>query len=93
MALTLDCGKIKTDHSGMHYLSVRNKEELQIKIIPFFSQYPLNSGKHQDFLHFKSAVSILYTNKGKGLKNLTEEQRVHLDFCISKMNKNRYGVL
>lgn len=33
--LTLDCGNIKTDSSGMHYLSVRNKEDLQLKIIPF----------------------------------------------------------
>jgi hypothetical protein len=28
-------------------------------------------------------VSILYENKGKGFKNLTQEQREHLDFCIS----------
>jgi hypothetical protein len=76
----------------MHYLAVRNKEELQNKIVPFFSLYPLNSGKHQDFLHFKSAVSILYANKGKGLKSLTEEQRNHLNFCISNMNKNRYAI-
>jgi LAGLIDADG endonuclease len=75
----------------MYYLSVRNKEDLQLKIIPFFTQYSINSEKHSDFIHFASAVSILYANKGKGLKNLTPEQREHLDFCISQMNKNRYS--
>jgi hypothetical protein len=88
----------------MHYLSVRNKEDLQLKIIPFFTQYSINSEKHSDFLHFVSAVSIRfffssdtelikrkYKNKGKGLKHLTQEQREHLDFCISQMNKNRYS--
>jgi len=89
--LTLDCGNIKTDSSGMQYLSVRNKEDLQLKIIPFFTKYSINSEKHSDFIHFSSAVSILYENKGKGLKNLTQEQREHLDFCISQMNKNRYS--
>lgn len=43
------------------------------------------------FLNFALAVSILYKNKGKGLKNLTQEQREHLDFFISQMNKNRYS--
>jgi hypothetical protein len=44
----------------MHYLSVRNKEDLQLKIIPFFTQYSINSEKHSDFLHFVSAVSIRF---------------------------------
>lgn len=77
----------------MNYLSVRNKDELQNKIVPFFTKFPINSEKHVDFLYFKSAVSILYANKGKGLKTLTEKECEDLDFCISKMNKNRYGTL
>lgn len=94
MILSFGCGNIKTDKSGMHYLTVINKEELQRVIVPFFYRYPLaNSGKQLDFLHFKSAICILYANKGKGLNNLTEEERKHLDYCISKMNKNRYGIL
>lgn len=53
MVLSFGCGNIKTDNSGMHYLSVRNKEELQMVIVPFLTQYPLaNSGKQLDFLHF-----------------------------------------
>jgi hypothetical protein len=58
IALTLGCGIVKSDSNDMRYLAVRNKEELQTKIVPFFSLYLLHSGKHQDFLHFKSAVSI-----------------------------------
>jgi hypothetical protein len=75
----------------MCYLGVRNKEELQKIIVPFFTKYNINTEKHRDFLNFAFAVSILYKNKGKGLKNLTQEQREHLDFCISQMNKNRYS--
>jgi hypothetical protein len=72
-------------------VSVRNKEELQKIIVPFFTKYDINTEKRRDFLNFASAVSMLYKNKGKGLKNLTQEQRKHLDFCISQMNKNRYS--
>lgn len=88
---TLGCGGIKKDSYGMRNVFVRNKEELQKIIVPFFTKYGINTEKHGDFVHFASAVSILYNNKGKGLKNLTQEQREHLDFCISQMNKNRYS--
>ena len=74
----------------MCYFAVRNKKELVDIIIPFFDTYLLNVQKHQDFLPFKSAVSILHTNKGKGFNNLMHKQRQYLDYCISKMNKNRY---
>lgn len=36
IALTLGCGRIKTDSNDMQYLAVRNKEEMQTKIVPFF---------------------------------------------------------
>jgi hypothetical protein len=88
---TLGCGGITKDSHGMRQVSVRNKEELQKIIVPFFTKYDINTEKRRDFLNFASAVSMLYKNKGKGLKNLTQEQRKHLDFCISQMNKNRYS--
>jgi len=89
---TLGCGGIKKDSHGMRNVSVRNKEDLQHKVIPFFSQYPIRTEKHKYFLYFQSAVSILHANKGKGLKSLTEDQRNHLNFYISNMNKNRYAI-
>ena len=75
----------------MRHVSVRNKEDLQKIIVPFFTKSNINTEKHSDFNQFKTAVSILYANKGKGLKNLTIEQRKQLDYCISVMNKNRYS--
>ena len=88
---TLGCGAIKKDSYGMRHVSVRNKEDLQKIIVPFFTKSNINTEKHSDFNQFKTAVSILYANKGKGLKNLTIEQRKQLDYCISVMNKNRYS--
>lgn len=88
---TLGCGTIKKDSHGMRNVSVRNKAELQNIIVPFFTKYTINTEKHRDFMHFASGLSILYENKGKGLKNLTLEHREHLDFCVSQMNKNRYS--
>lgn len=75
----------------MRYLTVRNKEELLLKLVAFFTKYPILNGKQGDFLNFASAVSILHANKGKGLKNLSDEQRATLDLIISKMNRKRYG--
>jgi hypothetical protein len=75
----------------MRHVSVRNKEELQKIIVPFFTKYNIHTEKRKDFLNFAFAVSILYKNKGKGLQNLTQEQREHLDFFMSQMNKKRYS--
>lgn len=88
---TLGCGKVHILKDGMCNLSVRNKCELADIIIPFFDQYPLNVQKNLDFLQFKKAMLILRRNLGKGLSNLSLEDREILDLCISKMNKNRYS--
>jgi len=88
---TLGCGSIKKDNNGMRHISVRNKLELYTIIVPFFTKYLINTEKAKDFDLFSIAVSILYANKGKGLKNLTEEHIKQLDCCISSMNKNRYS--
>lgn len=89
----LTCGKIHVMKDGMCNLSVRNKSELANIVIPFFDQYKLNVQKQADFYQFKTAVQILNQNLGKGLSNLTLEDRNILDICISKMNKNRYSPL
>jgi hypothetical protein len=52
----------------MRQVSVRNKKELLVKIVPFFSKYLINTEKAKDFQNFSTAVLILYANKGKGLK-------------------------
>jgi hypothetical protein len=100
--MTLGCGSLKKDSHGMLQVSVRNKKELPLVvlplwvelqeiIVPFFSKYLINTEKAKDFKDFSTSVSILYANKSKGLKNLTPEQIKQLDYCISSMNKNRYN--
>lgn len=75
----------------MRQVSVRNKKQLQDIIVTFFSKYLINTEKAKYFKYFSTAVSILYANKGKGLKNLTIEQIKLLDYCISSMNRKRYN--
>lgn len=87
----LGCGKVHILKDGMCNLSVRNKCELTDIIIPFFDKYQLNVQKKLDFLQFKKALLILRKNLGKGLSNLSLEDRQILDLCISKMNRNRYS--
>lgn len=87
----LTCGQIHVLKDGMCNLSVRNKTELANIILPFFEKYPLNVEKQEDFLQFRIAVLILRKNLGKGLSNLSLEDRQTLDLCISKMNRNRYS--
>ena len=87
----LTCGKIHVLKDGMCNLSVRNKTELADIIVPFFERYYLNVEKQEDFLQFKKAVLIFRKNLGKGLSNLSLEDRQILDLCISKMNRNRYS--
>ena len=87
---TLNCGTLKSDSSGMRYLSVRNKKELYNRILPFFTKYSINNEKRKDFYNFSIAVSILFNNLGKGLKNLSISDVNKLETCINSMNKNRY---
>lgn len=87
----LTCGQIHVLKDGMCNLSVRNKTELADIIVPFFERYPLNVEKQEDFLQFRIAVLIWKKNFGKGLSNLSMEDRKTLDLCISKMNRNRYS--
>jgi hypothetical protein len=91
MIKVLGCGVIKSDSSNMRYLSVRNKKELYNNIIPFFTKYSINSGKHKDFMNFVIAVTILYNNLGKGFDNLSKNNIDTLENCINSMNKNRYS--
>lgn len=91
MIETLTCGAIKKGSDDMRYISVRNKKELYNIILPFFQAYPLNNGKDIDFYYFSIAITILYKNLGKGLKNLSPEDINQLELCKKSMNKNRYS--
>ena len=56
----LACGRIQENHRGSSDTSlvfvVRNRDDLILKVIPFFERQPLLSSKQQDFLRFASIV-------------------------------------
>ena len=60
----LGCGVIKENHRGRKndhtfVLVVRNRQDLQIKVIPFFDRYPLYTQKKHDFAIFKRIVEMM----------------------------------
>jgi LAGLIDADG endonuclease len=60
----LDCGIIKANHRGSrndrtHVLVVRNRQDLTMKVIPFFDRYPLHTVKKNDFESFKRIVVMM----------------------------------
>jgi hypothetical protein len=63
----LDCGIIKANHRGSrndrtHVLVVRNREDLALKVIPFFDRYQLHTVKKNDFQIFRQVVEMM-TNR------------------------------
>ena len=54
------------------------------KIIPFFSKYPIQGEKYQDFLDFCKLAEIV-----KNKAHLTKEGIEEMRLIKSKMNKNR----
>ena len=60
----LGCGIIKANHMGSrhdrtHVLVVRNRQDLAMKVIPFFDRYPLHTVKKNDFASFKQVVGMM----------------------------------
>jgi hypothetical protein len=60
----LDCGIIKANHRGSrsdrtHVLVVRNRQDLTMKVIPFFDRYTLHTEKRNDFESFKRIVVMM----------------------------------
>jgi hypothetical protein len=60
----LDCGIIKANHRGSrndrtHVLVVRNRQDLSVKVIPFFDRHPLHTVKKSDFESFKQIVVMM----------------------------------
>ncbi len=60
----LGCGFIKANHRGSrndrtHVLVVRNRQDLSMKVIPFFERYSLHAQKKNDFELFKQVVEMM----------------------------------
>lgn len=79
---TLEIGKVSTYGKSSHF-RVYNKKDLKI-IIDIFSNSPLNTIKHQNFLDFKKAFE-LYISTDKKTLQLKKE----IDIIKSNMNSKR----
>ena len=50
------CGVVRRNHGARMAFRVRSKEHLLERIVPFFTQYPLKTKKHLDFLKFRRVL-------------------------------------
>src|SRR5687767_3058817 len=50
------CGVVRRNHGVRMAYRVRSKEHLMERIVPFFTQHPLKTKKHLDFLKFRRVL-------------------------------------
>ena len=72
-------------HEDLLKYVVRNREDLLMKIIPFFESNPLQSAKKEDFRIFARIIRMM--NKGKHLK---EKGLAEIRLMVRKMNTRKY---
>jgi hypothetical protein len=87
----LNCGNIKANHRGSrndrtHVLVVRNRQDLSMKVIPFFERYSLHTEKKNDFRMFKQVVAMM--NEGSHLATDGFKKIVGLAYAMNA-NGNR----
>lgn len=88
------CGIIKRNHpknpkDKTWVLVVRNRNDLNKKIIPFFRKHYLHSQKQQDFLIFSKVLRAI--KAGKHLYKEGFSQIVNLVFSSTRITKKRYS--
>lgn len=86
------CGYIKHNHKKnikddtLVYV-VRNRSDLQEKIIPFFEKYPLLSTKQKTFLLFRQIVLLI--SKGQHSTKSGAHKILHLAYKMNEGGKYR----
>ena len=50
------CGVVRKNHGDRMAFRVRSKVHLMERIVPFFTQHPLKTKKHLDFLKFRRVL-------------------------------------
>ena len=53
------CGVVRTNHGDRWAFRVRRKAHLVQRIVPFFVQHPLQSGKRADFESFRRVLELM----------------------------------
>jgi len=71
-------------NENLYRYCVRSLGELNVKILPFFRKYPLQTYKQKDFLIFEKVVKMMIKKK-----HLTEKGRKEVLSIISEMNRRK----
>lgn len=79
-----NCEAVFSHQTGMSDLNVSDLNNLQFKIIPFFSQYSLRGCKHLDFMDFSEIINIISRKE-----HLTLEGLNRIKSITSNMNSYR----
>ena len=90
----LRCGYLKPNHPGSKkdktwILIVKDRTDLEEKVIPFFDKHPLHSSKYRDFQVFKRVLSTI--REGRHLKKEGFTEIVDLVFSLERETKKRYS--
>ena len=89
----LGCGYIKPNHpknpnDKTWVLIIKRRESLREKLIPFFEEHPLHSGKKNEFIIFKEVLNVI--EKKEHLKIEGFKKIVNLVFKLPRMRR-RYS--
>jgi len=90
----LGCGYLKPNHpknpkDRSWVLVIKNRKDLEKKLIPFFKQHPLHSKKQQEFLVFAKVLTLI--KKGKHLQKKGFYKIVKLIFNLPRTTNKRYS--
>jgi len=78
------CGVVRVNHGDRMAYRVRGIEHLARRIIPFFMQHPLKTGKNVDFLKFRDVVLMMAKSE-----HLTGDGVEAIRRIASGMNRGR----
>lgn len=89
----LGCGYLKPNHpksmrDKSWILIVKDRKDLQQKVIPFFEKHPLHSAKYRDFLVFQKVLESISKKNHltyKGFSSIVEAV-----FSLNRSTKKRY---
>ena len=78
------CGVVRKNHGDRMAYRVRKREHLLERIVPFFEEHQLKTGKRQDFQKFRKV--LLRMEAGD---HLTAEGIANIREVAAKMNRGR----
>ena len=70
------CGVVRRNHGDRMAYRVRSKEHLLERIVPFFTQNPLKTKKHLDFLKFRRVLLMMEAGDHLTAEGVEEIRRI-----------------